>query len=71
VLWFSLWWAYVETRPRTMQISSGNVVPLHSHGVVVYITKRDEHTLETFLYVAFTLGIVMVVIHIIKQPFKP
>jgi hypothetical protein len=68
--WFSLWWAYVEIRPRKIQISSGNVVPLHSHGVVVYLTPSDKHTLQVLYYIGFTSGIAAVVIHLVKEPFK-
>ena len=69
-VWFSLWWAYVEIRPRTIQIASGNVVPLHSHGMTVYLTASDKHTLQIFLYLAFASAMAAVVIHLVKQPFK-
>ena len=69
-VWFSLWWAYVEIRPRAMVIASGNVVPLHSHGVTVYLTASDKHTLQIFHYVAFASAIAAVAIHLVKQPFR-
>jgi hypothetical protein len=49
---------------------SGNVVPLHSHGVTVYLTTSDKHALEIFHYIAFTSAIAAVVIHLVKEPFK-
>jgi hypothetical protein len=69
-VWFSLWWAYVEIRPRKMEISSGNVVALHSHGVVVYLTTSDKHALQVFYYLGFTSAIAAIAIHFVKEPFK-
>ncbi len=49
MVWFSLWDHYVRTRPVEMQIASGRVIPLFSHGRCVYLTEGERARLS-FLY---------------------
>jgi hypothetical protein len=70
IVWLSLFWHCVQTRPRTPQPLSGNVIPLHSHGVTVYVTTGDRFKLRLSFYSAATLGLTMVLIHLWKEPFK-
>lgn len=70
VLWFSLLWSYVQTRPRAPQPWSGTVIPLHSHGVTVYVTPAEKRKLQLAFYSAATLGLSIVLIHFWKEPFK-
>src|SRR5215472_2051263 len=44
--WFALWNDFVSTRPRSMDVSVGRVIPLASHGVVVYLTKEEGQRLS-------------------------
>jgi hypothetical protein len=46
LVWVSLWDHYVRTRPREMQNASGRVIPLHSHGFVVYLTEDERNRLR-------------------------
>ena len=46
MVWFSLWDHYVRTRPTEMQIASGRVIPLSSHGRCVYLTERERRRLS-------------------------
>jgi hypothetical protein len=70
VSWLSLFWQYVETRPKTIQPMSGNVIPLRSHGLVAYITKDEKQRLVIIQYLAWVLGLSVGAIYIFKQPFK-
>jgi hypothetical protein len=69
-IWFSLRWQYMETRPNVMQPASGNVFPLHSGGLVVYITKTDKHRLEILYYGGGLFGLSLLLIHFLKRPFE-
>ncbi len=46
MVWFSLWDHYVRTRPTEMQIASGRVIPLYSHGGRVYLTQGERRRLS-------------------------
>jgi hypothetical protein len=70
ILWFSLFWSYVQTRPSTPQPRSGNLIPLHSHGVTVYITSEERFKLQLAFYPASILGLTMFLIHFWKEPYK-
>ena len=68
--WYSLWEHYVQTRPRIMQSAVGRVIPLHSHGLVVYLTKDEQDWLTLIYFTGSVLALSVVVIHIFKTPFK-
>lgn len=70
IVWFSLRWQYMETRPKTMQTASGNVFPLHGGGLVVYLTKSDKKRLEILYYLGGCFGLSMILIHLFKCPFE-
>ena len=60
--WFSLWDHYVRTRPREMQIALGRVIPLHSHGVVVYLTEDERRRLSFLNHTAEALAVPFVLL---------
>src|SRR6266403_210351 len=68
--WLSLFWQYVETRPRTIQPVSGNVIPLRSHGLVAYITKDDKQRLVIVQYLSWVFGFAFAVIYLSNHPTK-
>lgn len=70
MVWFSLRWQYMETRPKAMQTASGNIFPLHGGGLVVYLTKDEKHRLEILYYVGGCFGLSIVSIHLFKRPFE-
>jgi hypothetical protein len=70
IVWFSLRWQYMETRPKTMQIASGNIFPLHGGGLVVYLTKSEKHRLEILYYGGGGLGLSIILILLFKRPFE-
>jgi hypothetical protein len=70
IAWYSLWDHYVRTRPATVQSESGRVIPLHSHGLVVYLTRSEQQKLHFTYYAGFVAGILIVLIHVVKEPFK-
>jgi hypothetical protein len=70
IVWFSLRWQYMETRPKTIQTASGSIFPLHGGGLVVYLKKSEKHTLEILYYVGGCFGLSVVLIHFLKRPFE-
>ncbi len=68
--WYSLWEHYVKTRPRTIQSETDRVIPLRSHGLVVYLTKNEDRKLTLFYSIGCVLGLSIVAIHLLKEPFK-
>ena len=70
IVWFSLRWQYMETRPKTLQVASGNIFPLHGGGLVVYLTKGEKHNLEILYYGGGILGLSIVLIHLLQRPFE-
>jgi hypothetical protein len=69
-VWFSVRWRYMETRPKAAQAATGNVFPLHSGGLVVYVTMSEKHTLEVLYYSGTCFGLSLVLIHLFKRPFE-
>jgi len=70
MLWFSLWNQYVSTRPREMQRASGRIVPLSSHGIVVYLTEDERNRLRFLYYAGDVFGLSFVLIYLLKRPFR-
>ena len=68
-MWFSLWNYYVSTSPREMQSSHGRVVPLSSHGIIVYITEKEGGRLKLLNYGTYAFAFAFVLIHLFKKPF--
>ena len=69
MLWFSLWNYYVSTRPREIQRASGRIIPLSSHGMVVYLTESERNRLRFLYYAGNVFGLSFVLIHLLKRPF--
>jgi len=68
--WISLFWQYIETRPRTIQPVSGNVIPLRSHGLVAYITKDEKQNLVIIQYLSWIFGFSFAAIYLFNQQFS-
>jgi len=69
VMWLSLWDHYVQTRPREPQSASGRVIPLFSHGVVVYLTQEERGKLTLIYRVGCTVAVSGVLVYLFKRPF--
>ena len=69
VLWFSLWNYYASTKPRELQASNGRVIPLASHGIVVYLTREEAAKLRLLNYGVYAFTFAFVVIYVSKRPF--
>jgi hypothetical protein len=65
--WYSLWNDYVVTRPRSMDSRAGRVIPLTSHGVVVYLTEEERQKLALLNHVGYGIGLTFVSFSIWKQ----
>jgi hypothetical protein len=48
-----LWYSYADTRPRTAKPSEGRTYQLNTHGIVVYLTLREQIGLTAFIVTAF------------------
>ncbi len=70
VCWFSLWWHYVGTRPRTIDSTQGRVFPLSSHGIIVYLTQEEKDRLKVLYLVGSGLALSIVAVHVLKRPFE-
>lgn len=65
--WYSLWESYVVTRPRAKQVDAGRVIPLRSHGVVVYLTQNERQKLTVLYSVGNGMGLTLVLVSICKE----
>jgi hypothetical protein len=70
IAWYSLWDHYVRTRPATMNSEAGRVIPLHSHGLVVYLTTSERQKLRFTNYAATVAAILAVLIYVAKDHAK-
>jgi hypothetical protein len=68
--WFSLWDHYVSTRPREMQSASGRVIPLHSHGVVVYLTEDERKRLTFLNHTTETLAVCFLLLLLLNRSMR-
>jgi hypothetical protein len=69
--WYSLWQHYVVTRPRAREVETGRIIPLVSHGVVVYLTENERQKLPVLNYAGNGMGLMLVLISIAKQFLRP
>lgn len=69
VLWFSLWDFYVGTKPRANDVSNGRVIPLSSHGIVVYLTPEESAKLKLLNYGVYAFTFAFAAVYIWKKPF--
>src|SRR5216684_1296186 len=60
--WYSLWEHYAVTRSRAMQVEAGRIIPLVSHGVVVYLTQGERQKLAVLSLVGDGMGLVFVLV---------
>lgn len=59
---FCLWYQYAGTRPRHPDVGSDRLYPLNTHGIVVYLNKREDANLTWLTVLAVGLfGIAVVV----------
>jgi hypothetical protein len=70
VCWYSLWEHYVLTRPRTIDGTQGRVIPLSSHGIIVYLTQEEKDRLKLLDIAGTGVLLSMIVVHVLKRPFK-
>ena len=68
-LWFSLWNYYVSTRPREIQVTQGRVIPLSSHGIVVYLTLEERNRLAFLNHAGEVLAVTLLLVYFLKKPF--
>jgi hypothetical protein len=71
MMWFSLWEHYVSTRPREMQSASGRVIPLHSHGLVVYLTQDERNRLRFLNRTAEAFAVVFLLLLLNRAMQRP
>jgi len=55
--WLYLQGHYVNTYPKTPQVSVGSIVPLNVHGTIVYLTEREDSELSWVFIGAMACGI--------------
>ena len=65
--WYSLWEHYVATRPRSKDAQVGRVIPLVSHGIVVYLTQEEQRKLKVLDSVGTGVGLTFVLFSVWKQ----
>ena len=70
ICWFSLWWHYVATRPRSPEASEGRIIPLHSHGVTVYLNNDEKQRLAGLYCTGSASGLGIFVIELVKRMTK-
>jgi hypothetical protein len=69
VLWFSLWNYYATTKPREIQAERGRLIPLSSHGIVVYLTQEEARNLKLLNYGVYVCTFAFVFFYLFKRPF--
>jgi len=67
--WFSLWNYYVSSRPREIQVTQGRVIPLSSHGIVVYLTMEERNRLAFLNHAGEVLAAGFLLVYFLKKPF--
>jgi hypothetical protein len=69
MLWFSTWNYYVSSRPREIQVTQGRVIPLSSHGIVVYLTVEERNRLAFLNHAGEVLAVGFLLVYFLKKPF--
>jgi hypothetical protein len=69
VSWYGLWTHYVDTRPRNLDLASGRVICLYTHGLTVYLNAEEKHRLRVLNYMTGMFLISAVLVDVLKRPF--
>ena len=61
---FILWTYYDYTRPHVADPSAGRIYSLHTHGSIVYLTRAEEFSLHSLMWIAGICAVIAVCIEI-------
>ncbi len=68
--WYGLWMHYADTPPRNMDVASGRVIVLYTHGLAVYLNAEEKHRLRVLSYLTGVFLFSAVIVDVLKRPFR-
>ena len=70
ICWYSLWIHYANTRPGKVDVGSGRVIALNTHGLIVYLNAQEKLRLDVLIYVTAGFVLSAVLVDVVKGPFR-
>jgi hypothetical protein len=68
--WYGLWMHYADTRPRNIDVGSGRIIVLYTHGLTVYLNAEEQHRLRILNYMTGVFLLSAVIVDVLKKPFR-
>ncbi len=62
----ALWMHYYDTRPKVLDASQGRIIPLNTHGIVVYLTNSEHLRLQTLMITGVACFVLAILIEIVR-----